>query len=94
MQPLSSFGNRFVVCPDKYTMISFKGRAGGLSVILGAYKSNVQCIMGPPFHDYGECSKVLDRMQVTNFPHLFSHWEIPRKKSVIVPTGGIKFTGE
>lgn len=75
-------------------MAALEGRNGGLSLILGAYSSNVECTEGPPFRDFGECSKVLDRMQVTNYPHLFSHWEIPRKKSVIVPTGGIKFTGE
>lgn len=75
-------------------MVALKGRTGGLSLILGAYNSKVECIEDLPIHDYGECLKVLGRMQVTNFPHLFSSWEIPREKSVIVPLGGIKFTGE
>lgn len=70
-------------------MVALKGRTGGLSLILGAYSSKVECIEDLPIHDYGECSKVLGRMQVTNFPHLFSSWEIPRKKSVIVPLGGL-----
>ena len=75
-------------------MVACKGRTSGLSVIVGAYSSNVECMDIAPLDDDGECSKVLDRMQVTSFPYLFTRQAIPRRKSVIVPIGGLKFTGK
>ena len=73
-------------------MVVSKGKKGGLSVFVRSYDADVACIDDQPLNDDGQCSKLLDLLQVSSVPLLFARHssKSPYPRTVIVPVGGKK----
>lgn len=79
----------------QFVIVAPKGQKSGLSLFVGSYSANVECIEDQPFDDDGQCSKVLDSLLVSSRKLVFARprSEDPDPRTVTVPVGG-KYIGD
>ena len=72
-----------------FVIAACEGQKGGLSLFVGSYSANVECIEDQPFNDDGQCSKLLDFLLVGSVKLIFRRPipENPHPGTVTVPVG-------
>ena len=77
-----------------FVIVACEGQKSGLSLFVGSYSANVECIEDQPFNDDGQCSELVDFLLVGPVKLIFARPmpENPHPGTVIVPVGGKKIS--
>ena len=75
-------------------IVACKGQKNGLSLFVGSYNADVECVEDQPFNDDGQCSKLVDLLLVGTVKLIFTRQISgnPYPGTVTVPVGGKKLS--